>query len=111
MGLELVRVVLHRHRRSSRFLRIKQIQYQRVHYSGGGPCLLVKSECLRGRVFATRAEANLALFEYLDGFYNPRRIQKRLGYLSPIEFEEKHYAEQAAAEPVNLKPHQPALTS
>ncbi|MDO0936759.1 IS3 family transposase [Streptomyces sp. DG2A-72] len=44
------------------------------------------------RVFATRAEANLVLFEYIDGFYNSRRIQKRLGYLSPIEFEEKHYA-------------------
>ncbi|KAK1177987.1 IS3 family transposase [Streptomyces sp. NBS 14/10] len=73
--------------------------------------ILVKTECIRGRVFATRAEANLALFEYIDGFYNPRRIQKRLGYLSPIEFEEKHYADQAAAEPVNLKPHQPALTS
>ncbi|CAG6399033.1 hypothetical protein SCOCK_80188 [Actinacidiphila cocklensis] len=65
----------------------------------------------RGRIFATRAEANLALFEYIDGFYNSRRIQKRLGYLSPIEFEEKHYADQAAAEPVNLKPRQPALTS
>ncbi|MFG2584795.1 IS3 family transposase [Streptomyces malaysiensis] len=73
--------------------------------------ILVKTECIRGRTFATRAEANLALFEYFDGFYNPRRIQKRLGYLSPIEFEEKHYADQAAAEPVNLKPRQPALTS
>ncbi len=37
IGLELVRIVLHRHRRSSRFLRIKQIQYQRVHQSGGAP--------------------------------------------------------------------------
>ncbi|MES4909646.1 MULTISPECIES: IS3 family transposase [unclassified Streptomyces] len=73
--------------------------------------ILVKTECIRGRTFATRAEANLALFEYIDGFYNPRRIQKRLGYLSPIEFEEKHYADQAAAKPVNLKPRQPALTS
>ncbi|WP_367658030.1 IS3 family transposase [Streptomyces sp. TG1A-8] len=73
--------------------------------------MLVKTECIRGRVFATRAEANLALFEYIDGFYNPRRIQKRLGYLSPIEFEEKHYADQAAAEQVNLKPRQAALTS
>lgn len=73
--------------------------------------MITKTECIRGRVFATRAEANLALFEYIDGFYNSRRIQKRLGYLSPIEFEEKHYADQAAAEPVNLKPRQPALTS
>ncbi|WP_351230141.1 IS3 family transposase [Streptomyces sp. NPDC002133] len=73
--------------------------------------MLIKTECIRGRVFATRAEANLALFEYIDGFYNSRRIQKRLGYLSPIEYEEKHYANQAAAEPVNLKPRQPALTS
>ncbi|MFC5959404.1 IS3 family transposase [Streptomyces pratens] len=72
--------------------------------------MLIKTECIRGRTFDTRAEANLALFEYLDGFYNPRRIQKRLGYLSPIEYEEKHYANQAAAEPVNLKPPQPILT-
>ncbi|MGW4042239.1 transposase [Streptomyces sp. NPDC004721] len=73
--------------------------------------MLIKTECIRGRVFATRAEANRALFEYIDGLYNPRRIQKRLGYLSPIEFEEKHYANQAAAEQVNLKPRQPSLTS
>ncbi|GAA2985529.1 IS3 family transposase [Streptomyces fulvorobeus] len=73
--------------------------------------MLTKTECVRSRVFATRAEANLALFEYFDGFYNSRRIQRRLGYLSPIEFEEKHYAEQATAERVNLKPRQPSLTS
>ncbi|MEU2835350.1 IS3 family transposase [Streptomyces lavendulae] len=47
----------------------------------------------------------------MDGFYNTTRIQKRLGYLSPIEYEEKHYAEQAAAERGNLTTHQPTLTS
>lgn len=73
--------------------------------------MLIKTECIRGRVFDTRAEANLALFEYLDGFYNPRRIQKRLGYLSPIEYEEKHYANHATAEQVNLKHRQPTLAS
>ena len=73
--------------------------------------MIIKTECVRGHVFETRAEANLALFEYIDGFYNSRRIQKRLGYLSPIEFEEKHYADQATTEQANLNTRQPALTS
>ncbi|MFF3735705.1 IS3 family transposase [Streptomyces sp. NPDC002476] len=47
----------------------------------------------------------------IDGFYNRWRIQKRLGYLSPVEFEEQHYAKQAATERTNLKPRQSALTS
>ncbi|MEU8976843.1 IS3 family transposase [Streptomyces monashensis] len=54
-----------------------------------------------------RPEANLALFEYIDSFYNSRHIQERLGWLSPIECEEKHHAEQAASERANLKPVNP----
>lgn len=72
--------------------------------------MLIKTEGIRSRTFATRAEANLALFEYIDGFYNSRRIQERLGFLSPVEFEEKHYADQATAERMNLKPRHPTLT-
>ncbi|MER5201211.1 IS3 family transposase, partial [Streptomyces sp. NPDC002755] len=79
--------------------------------SRGEPLDAHQTECIRGRTFTTRAEANLALFEYIDGFHNSRRIQERLGFLSPIEFEEKHYAEQATAEPTNLNTHQPLLTS
>jgi putative transposase len=52
----------------------------------------VKTECVRRTEFATRAEANQALFEYLDMFYNPRRIQKGLGWRSPDEFEAAHAA-------------------
>ncbi|CAL9283404.1 IS3 family transposase [Streptomyces sp. SudanB182_2057] len=73
--------------------------------------MVVETGCIRGRVFATRAEANLTVFEYIDGFHNPRRIRKRLGRLSPIEYEEKHYANHALAKPVKLKPCQPAPTS
>ncbi|MFB7191463.1 hypothetical protein ACFCZT_40630 [Streptomyces sp. NPDC056230] len=73
--------------------------------------ILVKTECIRARVSATRAEANLALSERLDGFHDPRRVQKRLGHPSPIESEEMHYANQATAESVHLKLRQPSLAS
>ncbi|WP_407705777.1 IS3 family transposase [Streptomyces niveiscabiei] len=68
--------------------------------------MLIETECIRGRTFPTRAGANLALFEYIDGFSDSRRIQERLGFLSPIEFEEKHLrrvGEGRAAAPVVLR--------
>ena len=47
-----------------------------------------------GRTFATRAEAEHALIRYLDGWYNPRRIQAGLGGLSPDEYEDSYYRAQ-----------------
>lgn len=41
-----------------------------------------------GNTFATRAEADATIFRYIDGWYNPRRIQEGLGGLSPDEYEE-----------------------
>jgi Integrase core domain len=37
--------------------------------------------------FKTQAEARIAVFEFIEGFYNPRRRHSSLGYLSPIKFE------------------------
>jgi integrase-like protein len=50
----------------------------------------IKTELLywSGTAFATRAEANAALLRYIDGWYNPRRIQQGLGGLSPDEYAE-----------------------
>jgi transposase InsO family protein len=39
--------------------------------------------------FVTRAEAQLAVFEYLEGWYNPRRRHSALDYLSPIASEKR----------------------
>ncbi|MFB7634791.1 hypothetical protein ACFC0M_28100 [Streptomyces sp. NPDC056149] len=50
------------------------------------------------RSLATRAQANLALFEHIDECEEPRRSQGRVGWLRPNEFEEKRCADQAAAE-------------
>jgi putative transposase len=37
-----------------------------------------------------RAELRSALFDYIEGFYNPNRIQRRLGHQSPADYE--HHA-------------------
>ncbi len=44
--------------------------------------------------FATRAEAEHALIRYIDGWYNPRRIQAGLGGLSPDEYEDAYHRTQ-----------------
>jgi putative transposase len=36
--------------------------------------------------FRTRDEARQKIFAYIEGFYNTRRVQKRLGYLSPMQW-------------------------
>ena len=40
------------------------------------------------KTWATRAVLRTALFDYIEGFYNPERIQQRLDYRSPLRFEE-----------------------
>jgi putative transposase len=35
-----------------------------------------------------RAELRSALFDYIEGFYNPKRIQRRLGHQSPADYEQ-----------------------
>ena len=49
----------------------------------------LKRECVDGRLYTTRAEARTALFAYIEGFYNRRRLHSSLGYESPEEFERK----------------------
>ena len=44
-------------------------------------------ELLDRERFVTREQARLALFQYIEGWYNPRRRPSALGYKSPVEFE------------------------
>ncbi len=46
----------------------------------------LKAECVTAQ-FATRAQARTVIFEYIEAWYNRRRLHSTLGYLSPMEFE------------------------
>ena len=49
----------------------------------------LECELLERRRFKTQAEARMAVFEFIEGFYNPVRRHSRIGYLSPIEYEKR----------------------
>ena len=39
--------------------------------------------------FRTQVEARMAVFQFIEGWYNPHRLHSGLGYLSPIDFERR----------------------
>ena len=47
----------------------------------------IKGEMIDDEEFETRAEANVAISDYIDAFYNVSRLHSTIGYVSPIEFE------------------------
>lgn len=47
----------------------------------------IKSELTRNQKFTTLDEARSAIFEYIEVFYNRKRMHSTLGYLSPAEYE------------------------
>ena len=47
----------------------------------------LECELLARRRFASQAEARMATFSYIEGWYNPARRHSGIGYLSPIAYE------------------------
>ena len=45
-----------------------------------------KKECIHFRQFTTRDELRQMVFSWIESFYNNRRVQARLGYMSPREY-------------------------
>jgi putative transposase len=58
----------------------------------------IKRELVNDRARPTRAGLHRATFDYIEGWYNTRRLHSSLGYLSPAEYESAHHnaARQAA---------------
>lgn len=50
----------------------------------------LKKECIYQQTLYTFEDAQRVIHNYIEGFYNPKRIHSSIGYLSPIEFEKIH---------------------
>jgi putative transposase len=86
---------------------------QRCHAAGvvpsmgsGGDCYdnaitesffaTLECELLRRTTFRTHSVARMALFDYIEGFYNRQRRHSALGYLSPAAYERQTPPQSAA---------------
>jgi putative transposase len=49
----------------------------------------LETELIDRTSFRTRTEARLAVFDYIEGFYNPRRRHSSIGNLSPAQYERR----------------------
>lgn len=47
----------------------------------------LKVELVHRRKFKTRKEAMTAIFEYIEAWYNPKRLHSSLGYKAPVQYE------------------------
>lgn len=81
---------------SKAYLDLLREQNCRISMSGKGNCYdnacaerffsSLKAECA-DRVFESRLEARNHIFEYIEVWYNRKRLHSTLSYLSPLEFE------------------------
>jgi putative transposase len=64
----------------------------------------LECELLDRRRFQTHVEARMAVFEWIEAWYNPQRRHSSIGYLSPAEFERRHAAERDIGGPAPAPP-------
>lgn len=51
---------------------------------------LVWNELIDQHAWKNKRDATMAVFSWIEGWYNPKRRHSAINYLSPIEFERKN---------------------
>lgn len=82
---------------SADYQRLLASHGMRVSMSGKGDCwdnavaesvwATLKTELVNHEQYATHAQARASIFEYIEVFYNRKRLHSSLGYVSPETFE------------------------
>jgi putative transposase len=54
----------------------------------------LECELIERETYATRPEARLAVFDFVEGWYNPHRLHSALDYRSPSDYEKEYFQEQ-----------------
>lgn len=57
----------------------------------------LKKELVYRRTFTTRSDARQQIFEWIEGWYNGRRLHSTLGYLTPLAWEQRQAQSAEAA--------------
>jgi len=68
----------------------------------------LERELLSRRRFRSQAEAKMAVFEWIEGWYNPHRRHSSLGYRSPVNYERAHQRATRLSKKPKLLPATPS---
>jgi putative transposase len=52
----------------------------------------LKTELIHPRMFSSRGIARTTIAEWIEVFYNRQRLHSKIGYLSPLQFEENYWS-------------------
>ena len=69
----------------------------------------LECELIDRRSLRTRAEAKMALFDFIEGWYNPHRRHSALGYPSPNDFERAASARDGVPNHPRCRPPDPGI--
>jgi putative transposase len=69
----------------------------------------LKKELTRRRSWATRRELESAVFAWIEGWYNRRRLHSTLGYLAPAQFENSTLGQDGAGLAASRLAHSPIM--